>query len=541
MKRRDLLEAMFAAPFAWGAERLACTAAATSVLTAVTASAKGASPQVFDYAWLKGRARELAGAPYIAPDVSLPPALTGLDYTRFQALRFKADHSLWADAGLPFQLQFFHRGYTYRERVRIYEVVDGQAREVEYDPAAFDLKGAGVDGSTLPRDLGFAGFRIHFHTDFERDVAAFLGASYFRAVGGDTRQFGLSARGLAVDTGSDRGEEFPRFTTFWFEQPKPGAQVLTLYALLDSPSVTGAYRFDMRPGGTLTTEVDAAAYPRKAIERVGIAPLTSMFLVGSSDRRVNGDWRGEIHDSDGLSMHTGAGEWLWRPLSNPAGVHLYTYVDQDPRGFGLLQRDRAFDHYQDDGVFYDRRPSVWVEPKASWGRGGVQLLELPAPNETFDNIVAYWMPEASPQPGQELLYSYRLYWGENVPLAVPPLAQVVATRSGIGGVVGHARQGFSWRFVIDFAGGEVATLGKGVQVEPLISASRGTIEIPSARPLDVVRGYRAIFDIRPPDASIEPIDLRLQLRVDGQPVSETWLFQWVPPSLAERKRLVELG
>lgn len=529
MKRRQLLEALLVAPF---------VAAAGGVMPARAAS--DAVAPVFDYAWLKGEARRRAGMPYVTPDTALPAALAGLDYDRFQSIHFRSDHALWADAGLPFRVQFFHRGYTYREAVRIYEVVDGRAREIEYDPSAFDLAGARVDGAALPHHLGFAGFRLHFHTDFQRDIVAFLGASYFRAVGADTRQYGLSARGLAVDTGSERGEEFPRFTTFWLVRPRPGADLLTLYALLDSPSVTGAYRFDFKPGGTLTTDIDAALYPRKPIERIGVAPLTSMFLVGSADHRVSGDWRPQIHDSDGLAMHTGTGEWLWRPLSNPTGVHLYTFVDENPRGFGLLQRDRSFDHFQDDGVFYDRRPSVWVLPKSGWGRGGVQLLELPAPNETFDNIVAYWMPEGSPQPGQELLYSYRLYWGEDVP-AVPPLARVVATRSGLGGVVGLERTVFSWRFVVDFAGGELATLGKDVKVEPVISASRGAIEIPSARPLDAVHGYRAMFDIRPPDSSIEPIDLRLQLTIDGQVVSETWLFEWVPPTPAERQRLLERG
>jgi periplasmic glucans biosynthesis protein len=529
MKRRQLLEALLAAPF------VAAAGAATPARAAGDAAAS-----LFDYAWLKGEARRLSGTRYVAPDTALPPALAGLDYDRFQALRFRPEHALWADAHLPFRVEFFHRGYTYREAVRMYEVADGHARPIEYNPSAFDLEGARVDGSALPHDLGFAGFRLHFHTDFRRDVAAFLGASYFRAVGADTRQYGLSARGLAVDAGSDSGEEFPRFTAFWLERPKPDADLLTVYALLDSPSITGAYRLDFKPGGTLTTDVDVALYPRKPIERIGVAPLTSMFLVGSADHRVSGDWRPQIHDSDGLALHTGAGEWLWRPLSNPVGVHLYTFVDENPRGFGLLQRDRNFDHFQDDGAFYDRRPSVWVSPKSEWGRGGVQLLELPAPNETFDNVVAYWKPEGSPQPGQELLYSYRLYWGEDVP-AAPPLARVLATHTGLGGVVGHERKVFSWRFVVDFAGGELTTLGKEAKVEPVISASRGTVEIPSARPLYAVNGYRAIFDIRPPDNSIEPIDLRLQLRIDGQVVSETWLFEWVPPMHSERERLLERG
>jgi glucans biosynthesis protein len=320
----------------------------------------------------------------------------------------------------------------------------------------------------------------------------------------------------------------------------PDARALTIYALMDSKSVAGAYRIDLAPGETLITDIDAALYPRQDAERWGVAPLTSMFLTGAADHRVSGDWRRQIHDSEGLAMHTGAGEWLWRPLSNPAGVHLYTFADRGPRGFGLMQRDRDFDHYQDDGVFYERRPSVWVTPKGDWGAGGVQLLELPAPDETWDNIVAAWSPSSMPPPGGEALYSYRLHWGSHTPGA-PPLALVAATRTGIGGIVGQPRKTFSWRFVVEFAGGGLATLGKDAKVEPRISAARGVIELPSARPLASINGYRAMFDLKPTDDSIEPIELRLVLTVNGAILTETWIFQWAPPAPDERRRLIERG
>jgi glucans biosynthesis protein len=245
------------------------------------------------------------------------------------------------------------------------------------------------------------------------------------------------------------------------------------------------------------------------------------------------DWRPEVHDSDGLALWTGNGEWIWRPLQNPAQLRFNAYADENPRGFGLLQRDRQFDHYQDDGVFYERRPSIWVEPRSNWGRGSVHLVELSTRDETMDNIVAYWNPLDKPQPGQELLFSYRLWWGSRLPHA-SPLAQVVATRSGIGGVIGQKRTYFSWRFVIDFAGGALAMIGRTARVEPVISVSRGAVEIPSARPLDALPGYRAMFDLRPNDDSSEPIDLRLYLRLGSEALSETWLFQWTPPSAGER-------
>ena len=228
---------------------------------------------------------------------------------------------------------------------------------------------------------------------------------------------------------------------------------------------------------------------------------------------------------------------MWRPLNNPPNVRVNSYLDENPHGFGLMQRDINFDHYQDDGVYYDRRPSLWVEPRYTatntWGKGAVQLIELPAPDETYDNIVAYWNPAAKPMPGQELLFSYRLYWGQHMPVS-SPLALVAATRTGIGGVVGDPRKYFSWRFVVDFAGGNLAQLARDAQVEPVIWTSRGKVEITSARPLHEIDGYRAMFDLRPTDDSTEPIDLRMYLRLKGQPLTETWTYQWAPPASADR-------
>ncbi len=486
----------------------------------------------FDYAALKGQARLLASTPYVSRKNGLPESVAQLDWDQYQALRFREDHLLWREDRLRFEAAFFHLGLFFKSPVHIHELVEGQAREIAYDPAMFDYGKSGLAGGKLPKDLGFAGFRLNFHTDRTRDIAAFLGASYFRAVGGNW-QYGLSARGLAIDCGMDRAEEFPEFVAFWLERPAPGSTRVTVYALLDSPSITGAYRFDITPAATLTMDVDAALYPRKTIERLGIAPLTSMYQAGENDRRMANDWRPEIHDSDGLSLWNGSGEWIWRPLENPRQRRFNAFVDENPRGFGLLQRDRNFDHYQDDGVFYDQRPSLWVEPRRGWGRGSVQLVELPTRDETFDNIVAFWCPEQAPQPGEELLYTYRLHWGAQMP-SQPNLAQVVATRNGRGGVIGRTRTYYATRFAVDFAGGDLSLIGKGAQVEPVITVSRGRVEIPSARPLKAIDGYRAMFDWVPGDDSELPVDTRLYLSVDGQTFSETWSQQWTPPPLAER-------
>jgi glucans biosynthesis protein len=524
IRRRDFLESAV----------LLSTLSASGLASAAAPSAVARGPaRAFDYAVLKGQARAMAGKAYEPPAKLAPKALVDLDYDQYQSIRFHRDEALWTD--VPdgnFRLEFFHMGRGFKEPVRMYEIAEGQAREVLYRPELFDLGRSGVNARSLPKDLAFAGFRIHTITNWEADVASFLGASYFRAIGSDTRQFGLSARGLAIDTALDP-EEFPRFSEYYFERPKPDARTLVIYGLMDSPSVTGAYRFALTPGAPQVVEVDAAVYPRKSIRRLGIAALTSMYQVGENDRRMGYDWRPEIHDSDGLSLYTGSGEWLWRPLNNPATLRFNSYMDENPRGFGLLQRDRDFNNYQDDGVFYERRPSLWVEPKSPWGKGSIQLTEIPTADETFDNIVAFWNPATPPKAGDELLYSYRMYWGTHMPIS-STLAEAVATRTGLGGVVGQRRRYFSWRFAVDFQGGELATLPERAKVEPVIEVSRGTVEVTSARPLQHNNGYRAMFDLKLPDDGMDPVDIRMHLRIGHLPLSETWTYQYSPPTPQER-------
>ncbi len=540
VRRREILKSavvLAAGQLAFG--DFANSAAAAAQASPATTGTGVAKP--FDFAWLKGQARYLSDRAFLPSKETLPPAVARLGYDQYQSLRFRTDHSLWGDAGLAFRLQFFHVGRGFADPVHLYEVVDGQAREIVYDPSMFEFDKSGVDPGLMRGHAGFAGFRVQFVTDWKADVAAFLGAAYFRAVGGDTRQYGLSARALAVDTAFPRPEEFPRFTSFWFERPAKDSGSMTMYALMDSPSISGALRFLISPGATTVMDVDSALYPRKPIERLGIAPLTSMFYYGENDRRAVNDWRPEIHDSDGLSMWTGTGEWIWRPLINPAQLHFNSYADDNPRGFGLLQRDRNWDHYQDDGVYYDRRPSLWVEPRpgpgAGWGRGAVQLVEIPTVDETSDNMVAFWNPAEKAKAGQEMLFSYRLYWGTRMPFA-SALAQTIATRTGIGGIVGQKRQYYSWHFAVDFGGGELGALAKDANVEAVISTSRGTTEHVTAHFVEEFKGYRALFDVRPPEDSLDPIDLRLYLRIDGRPLTETWIYQWTPPSIKDRKAAI---
>jgi periplasmic glucans biosynthesis protein len=491
------------------------------------------SGQPFSYPMLKDAARTLAAASYQPPAGTVPASLANLTWDQWEAIRFRDEHALWIGEGLRFQVKFFHLGLEVKTPVRIFTIDAGLAQEIIYDPAMFDFSKSGIDSRQLPTVHGFAGFRLCFYPDWIRDVAEFQNHSYFRAVDGD-KQYGLSHRGLAIDCGMPTPEEFPYFVAYYLERPKKDSNRLYVYGLLDSPSVTGAYRFAIDVADMLMMDIDASLYPRKQIERLGVAPGTSMFLCGSNDRRVGSDLRPQIHDSDGLQLNTGAGERIWRPLVNPGAVRVNTYNDENPRGFGLMQRDHNFDHYQDDGVFYDKRPSAWVEPRGNWGKGAVVLVELPAQAETADNIVAFWTPADKPQRGQELLYGYRLYWCRENPFP-SKLATVQATRTGIGGLVAQPHTYFSWRFEVDFYGKDLASLSHEAPLTPIIAASRGQIELASARPLSSISGWRALFDLKLNDGSVEPVNIRLFLALAGRPVTETWIYQYTPPPPDQRK------
>ncbi len=531
-RRRDLLRNASFLP-AWG--MLAPVLLhAPSLLAQTPPQQGGLDSEPFDWERLKARARELSAAPPVPLRDDRPPSVQALTWDEYNAIRFRPDRGLWVGTDLTFQVQFFHLGIFYNRAVRIFEVADGRARPLAYDPGMFDF-GPNRFEPPLTPDLGFAGFRAHFHTNFAQDVAVFLGASYFRATDRNSH-YGLSCRGLAVDTGLPRAEEFPFFSAFWLERPRPTDTVLTVYALLESDSVTGAYRFGVAPGGVTVMDVAAHLFPRRPVERLGIAPLTSMYQFGENDRRVSDDWRGEIHDSDGLAMWRGNGEWLWRPLVNPPQLRVSWFADESPRGFGLLQRDRDFAHYQDEGARYERRPSVWVEPRGNWGRGGVHLVEIPTPEETIDNIVAFWTPEAPLEPGREVELAYRLHWAPEPPVR-PPVAACVATRVGRGGIIGHGGRNLR-KFVVDFAGGDLPLVPKGALVEPVITVSRGEVEqltaldgririSPLARPLPEIGGWRVTFDLA--WEGLEPVEMRMFLRIGPTTLTETWLYQWTPP------------
>jgi len=481
------------------------------------AVATAADGTPFDIGWLRSQAQALAAKPYEAPKVELPDALKDLSNDRYREIRFRPDQALWRDQALTFETQFFHLGFQYLDPVRVYEVVNGIAREVLYGPSAFDFGKSGVDPAQM-KDLAFSGVRIHYplnRPDYYDAMTVFQGASYFRSIGRG-QVFGLSARGIAINTATSEGEEFPTFRALWLERPRPGAAEMRLHALLDGPSAAGAYSFTIHPGETTAIDVTAMLVPRSAIKLVGVAPMTSMFFFGENDRLGVDDYRPEVHDSDGLAIWHGNGEWLWRPLINPAQLAITSFADQAPRGFGLLQRDRDFKDYEDIDVRPDLRPTLWVEPLADWGKGEIRLIEIPSDQEIHDNVVAFWAPEQPVQPGQPMELAYRLHWGPQPPLR-PPGATVCATR------VGRGKDDNIRRFVIDFTGGQLSQLPAGAPLEAVVSVSNGQIRDILSQANPMVAGWRAMFDFAP-DGNVA--DLRCFLRQQNTVLSETWSYRW---------------
>ncbi|MEP7139615.1 MAG: glucan biosynthesis protein G [Caldimonas sp.] len=467
------------------------------------------------------RAGSLAARAYQAPVVKMPPALRDLDYDAYRDIRFRPEKALWRAEKLPFEVMFFHQGRAVPEPVRINVVEPSGTREVSFDPALFDYGRNRFDPQSL-RGLGFNGFRVHYAINkpgYKDEVLVFQGASYFRAVG-KGEVYGLSARGLAVDTASAEGEEFPRFVEFWIERPRPGATSLTFYGLLDSKRIAGAYRFVLTPGKETVMNVTARLFARDKIAKVGLAPLTSMYAFGENQPGRD-DYRPEVHDSDGLSIESGDGEWIWRPLVNPKRLLVTSFAETRPHGFGLMQRDRSPASYEDPEAHYERRPSAWVEPIGSWGAGRVELVQIPTPDETNDNIVAFWVPQASPEPGKPFDFAYRIHW-QGAGTTPAGKGWTVQTRRGRGFVA--KRVDGEINFVVDFDGPPLRSLAAGSDVEPVIWVDanaevreRNLFKNPTSG------AWRMTVRFKRNDAS-KPVELRAYLKQKKTILTETWSY-----------------
>ncbi len=532
-------------PFSLDRRNLLAAAGATASLAALGFAPQALAQQGlklgmaedFGFDALKTRARELAARPYVAPPSPRADILERIDYDAHGKIRFKPQMALWADGPSPWPVTFFHLGRYFQKPVRMHVVDAGRSREILYDESYFEMP-ADSPARELPTGAGFAGFRFqesrsgHPGRKGEKldwrtnDWVAFLGASYFRAIG-ELYQYGLSARGLAIDPAvSGKAEEFPDFTHVWLETPQEASEYVVVYALLSGPSVAGAYRFRMHRGKGVVMEIEKALYLRNDVARLGVAPLTSMYWYSETAKATAVDWRPEVHDSDGLELWTGAGERAWRPLNNPRQTVASAFGDDNPRGFGLMQRDRLGDHYL-DGVFYERRPSLWVETIGQWGKGAVQLIEIPTDDEIHDNIVAMWVPAAPARAGDSYEFKYRLHWLADEPFP-SPLGRVVATRLGNGGQPGTTRPRGVRKFMVEFKGPALEKIPFGVKPEVVLSASRGSFSyvFAEAVPNDVPGHWRAQFDLTV-DGS-EPVEMRCFLRGGDQVLTETWLFQYLP-------------
>lgn len=519
--RRSALKALAASTIAGLAARGAPALAAAEL--------KFGTAQPFSFDILKATARRMSREPYAGPARPSPDILEKIDYDAWGKIRFDSDAAPFARGPGEFPVTFFHLGRYFQKAVDIHLVEGETARPILYDPGYFDMPADSV-ARQLPAGAGFAGFRFQESRqgklDWRKnDWVAFLGASYFRAIG-ELYQYGLSARGVAIDPAvHGKAEEFPDYTKVYIG-PETGKTV-SVHALLEGPSITGAYRFLMTRGEGVVMDIEQALFLRADVARFCLAPCTSMYWFSETRKQTAVDWRPEVHDSDGLALWTGVGERVWRPLNNPARVMVSAFADDNPRGFGLMQRDREFNNYG-DGVYYDRRPSLWVEPLDAWGKGAVQLIEIPTDDEIHDNIVATWVPEAPARAGNEYNLRYRLHWVADEPFP-GSLAKCVATRLGNGGQPGQPRPKGVRKFLVEFLGGPLKAIPFGVKPEAVLWASRGTFteyRLTEAVPDGVAGHWRTQFDLAV--EGDDPVEMRCFLRAGDKVLTETWAYQYHP-------------
>ncbi|HUA90068.1 MAG TPA: glucan biosynthesis protein G [Steroidobacteraceae bacterium] len=490
------------------------------------AAAGDPAARLFGFDDVRRIAQERSRREYRARADTLPQTLANLTADQYRDIRFRAGSALWRGQGL-FEAEFFHRGYHNKERVNLFEVSPAGVTALLYNPNYYTF--GSQKAPRVPANVGYAGFRVHYPLQtpgYKDELISFLGASYFRVLGRN-QHYGASVRGLAIDTAAQSGEEFPVFTDFWLVRPRAVDRRLTLYALLDSKSVVGAYQFEVQPGAITLVEVHCTLYLRRPVAKLGIAPLTSMFLFGADTwgHRYD-DYRPEVHDSDGLMSETGHGQWLWRPLVNPRELRVNRFMDENPRGFGLVQRERDPRQYDDLQSDYEARPSYWVQPLGNWGKGGVELVEIPSDEEIHDNIVTYWVPAEAPAVGKPVSYNYLVsaflhntQW--------PPGGHVISTRSGTpGSAEERARFGpGARRFVIEYAGGDLDGLAAVQPVKAEASADNARVDALAVQ-RTAAGGWRVSMVVTP--RAKRPVDMHCFLTLNGEVLTETWTYQWTP-------------
>ncbi|MDO8861632.1 glucan biosynthesis protein G [Haliea sp. E1-2-M8] len=461
------------------------------------------------------RARSMAQHPFEPPGQA-PEILASLDYSEYRKINYLEDAAVWGGSPTRFSIQLFAPGYLYRDLVDIDIVENGKSRPLTIAENSFQVPDPALAGMLAEIDK-YGGMRLHYPlniSNYAEEFLVFQGASYFRGVSRG-QVYGLSARGLAIDVAGPRGEEHPIFRQFWVERPSSDHDSMVVHALLDSKRVTGAYRFGIYPGAPLRMDVEVTLFPREDIEHVGLAPLTSMFMHGPLDHAELPDYRPAVHDSEGLAILRSNGERIWRSLANPRDLQVSAFVDENPAGFGLIQRQREFAYFQDLEARYDRRPSAWVQPLGGWGKGHVQLVEIPSDSEGNDNIVAYWRPEQGLKRGQAFEYAYRLSWPGDAP-GNDGIARVV--RSAGGQKLGSDHH----EVMIDYSELAASDL-EGIEVHAAINPGR-LVEA-RIQPHRAINGARVFLSL---DNDDQPgAEMRVDLKRGDQSVAETWLYRWL--------------
>ncbi|MFL9927126.1 glucan biosynthesis protein G [Herbaspirillum lusitanum] len=485
------------------------------------------------------RAKALVDQPYVTPVSNLPPAFSSMQFADYMKIQPRSEKFEWRNQKTPFKLGFYHQGMQFNTPVQINEIVGPAVDQIKYGPDRFDFGDLSFDRS-VTSTLGYAGFRVLYPINKpgkDDEIMSLLGASYFRVIGKD-QIYGLSARGLAIDTALQSGEEFPHFTEFWVQRPNPRDKQLTFYALLNSPRATGAYKFVLTPGQDALLDVQARVFLRGEVGRLGIAPLTSMFLFGPNQQSSKRNFRPAIHDSNGLAIHTGSGEWLWRPLNDPQNVEVSSFQVNNPKGFGLLQRGREFSNFEDLKDRYDLRPSAWIEPKGDWGKGAVQLVEIPTADETNDNIVAYWLPAELPAKGVPLQFDYRIHWTtDEAALLKNEVAWVKQTLHTDGeltqaNLIRHFDG--STAFLVDFTGPVLSKLPADARLRPQISVDANAEVLDTQlQPNPATGGWRLTLRIKVKNVA-QPVEMRAALLNGDRTLTETWAYQLPPRSDIQR-------
>ena len=461
-------------------------------------------------------ARNLARQPYKAVASDLAAPLADLTYEQYVGIRLKPEAMIWGKDNLGFAIEPLSRGFIFSAPVLINVVENNVVRALQLTAGAFDFGKIASPQPSTP--VGLSGIRI-LQTNGGAatiEVAIIQGASFMRALA-KGQNLGIVSRALSIRTADPKGEEFPFIREMWIERPSLATNALVVHALIDSESMTGGYRFTLRPGDVTIIDTECTLFARSAAENFGLGGMTAMFAFNALDRHNVDDVRDAVCEVSGLQMLNGKGEWIWRPVANRNTLEVSAFLDIKPGGFGLLQRERRFSQFQDDVQHWELRPSLWIEPISEWGEGSVQLVEIPTDSEVNDNIICFWRPKASLPAGGDASFAYRQFWCWSPPTR-PTLAIVSDTRSGRGS------SGRRRRFVVEFTADQFAD-GKAVgDIKPACSTSAGTIQNLQTFSSEARKSYRVAFELDPGNDSLA--EMRLVLESSGKPISETWLYRW---------------